>query len=180
MAHDATRHPELALQALDEGAAKSGSLELGVELASRQDLLGQHDAAIKTYEQLLARAPKSMPVANNLAMMLINRRGDAASLERADQLASVLAGSEQASFLDTRGWIKFRRGDIQAALPLLQQAAAKSPQSPEIQYHLGMVQYRSGNKDAARQSLEIAVAGKSSFAGLDEARTTLAALQNRG
>jgi tetratricopeptide (TPR) repeat protein len=180
MTHDADKHPDLALKVLAEGLANTESIELGMELAARQERLGQHDAAIGTYEQLLKRTPKSLPLANNLAMILVNRRSDAASLDRADKLAEVLTGSEEAPFLDTRGWIKFRRGDLQAAMPLLQKAAEKSPQSPEIRYHLGMAQYRVGNKDAARQSLEAAMATKAQFSGIDEARTTLSALDSRG
>ena len=176
LAQDAAKQPQAAIGSLQEGFTKTGALELGMDLALRQDRAGDLDAAIKTYEQMLARAPKSLAVANNLAMMLVDRRKDVASFERADQLAGLLANSEDASFLDTRGWIKFRRGDLRAALPLLQQAAAKSPKSPEIQYHLGMVQLRNGDKDAAKLSLESAVSAKSAFAGLEEARATLAAL----
>jgi tetratricopeptide (TPR) repeat protein len=180
IAHDSAGKPELAVAAVQAGYAASGALDLGVDLATRQDRLGRHDEAIRVYEDLHRRAPDSLPVANNLAMLLVNRRGDAASLAQAEKLGELLAASTEPAFLDTRGWIKFRRGQIPEALPLLKQASEKSPQSREILYHLGMAQYRSGDRGAARQNLEAALAASASFAGVEEARTTLAVLRGAG
>ena len=39
---------------------------------------------------------------------------------------------------DTLGWILYKRGVYQQATALLRESAAKRPESPEIQYHLGM------------------------------------------
>jgi tetratricopeptide (TPR) repeat protein len=177
---DTARKPELALAVLSQGFIASGATDLGLELARKQDLMGHHDEAIKTYESLHQRAPRSLPVANNLAMLLVSRRSDAVSFKQAEKLGELLAASSEAPYLDTRGWIKFRSGQIQEALPLLEQAAAKAPQSNEILYHLGMAQYRAGNSKAARQSLEAALTANQSFDGVVEARATLATLRSTG
>jgi tetratricopeptide (TPR) repeat protein len=178
--HDAARKPELALAALSQGFSASGSAELGLEVARRQDEMGHPEEAIKIYESLHQKSPRSLPVANNLAMLLVSRRSDAASLKQAEKLGELLATSDDAPYLDTRGWIKFHLGQIPEALPLLEQAAVKAPKSTEVLYHLGMAQYRSGNTKAARESLEAALAANHSFEGAEQARAALAAMRSAG
>jgi tetratricopeptide (TPR) repeat protein len=180
LALEASAKPDLALDTLKQGYAASAAADLGVDLSNRLDRRGDHDAAVKVYEDMHQRNPDSLPIANNLAMMLTNGRGDADSLARADKLGEMLAASTEPSYLDTRGWIKYRRGQFEQALPLLQQASEKSPQSREIRYHLGMAQYRSGDRAAARASLEAALAGNKDFSGVEEARATLADLRGKG
>jgi len=102
-----------------------------------------------------------MVAVNNLAVLIMNYRADAAGLQRASQLTEPLATSQEPALLDTRGWLKYKSGDFVAALPLLQQAAAGSKNSAEILYHLGMTQMRTGDKTGARQNLQGASAGHS-------------------
>ncbi len=59
--------------------------------------------AIQVYEDALAKTPKYLPAMNNLAMLLATYRTDKASLDRAAQLASALASSTDAVYLDTPG-----------------------------------------------------------------------------
>lgn len=103
-----------------------------------------------------------------------------ASLDRALQLSEKLAGSLEPTFVNTRGWVRYKRGEYQQALPLLQQAVDTAPDSPLMRYHLGMAQLRLGDRDAARRNLEVAVAASSPFAGLDEARSALAEVKRTG
>jgi tetratricopeptide (TPR) repeat protein len=175
------RQPDQAAAALRDGIDKTGSLDLFSALAGLQESRGQNDAAIATYEEALQRYPRSQPMANNLAMMLVTYRAqDKASLERAAKVVEVLAGSDQPALLDTVGWVKYHNGALAEALPLLQQAAEKAPQSAAIKYHLGMAQLRNGDRAAARLSLQTALAGNVAFSGAEDARRTLAQLGGAG
>ena len=121
-----------------------------------------------------------MAALNNLAMLLVSYRTDQASLDRAQQLTARLAHVGEPAILNTRGWVKFKRGEYQESLPLLQEAVDKSPESPLMRYHLGMAQLRTGNRAAARQNLEAAVASGRSFHGVSEAQAALAEIKRAG
>lgn len=171
---------DAALATWHEGATKTGSLELYSDLAATYERLGRHDQAIAAYEEALKSHPASVPLANNLAMLLVSHRRDKASLERASQVSQLLAGNEQPSILDTLGWVKYRTGATSEALTLLRKAAERAPKSAEIQYHLGMALLGSGDHAAAKLSLEAALAGKPAFIGVEDARAALAGIGGKG
>jgi tetratricopeptide (TPR) repeat protein len=77
---------------------------------------------------------------------------------------------------DTLGWILFKRGDYSNALPLLQEGAGKLPDSPEIQFHLGMAHYMLGEEGPARLALQKAADAVKDFPQKDEARRRLTLL----
>ena len=54
------------------------------------------------------------------------------------------------------------------------ESAAKLPDNPEIQYHLGMTYYKLGDPEAARQALGKALALSPRFPGVEEAHRVLA------
>jgi tetratricopeptide (TPR) repeat protein len=167
-----------AVKSLQGGIDQTQGSDLLVgDLGNLYQRLGRTDDAIALYEQVLVKQPNSVFAVNNLAMMLITYRSDPASLSRAQKLADQLASSSRVDLIDTRGWVKFKSGDFHGAESLLQQAVDKAPTAPEIRYHLGMAQLRSGEQQAARQNLESALSGDRLFPGIDEARATLAQLK---
>jgi tetratricopeptide (TPR) repeat protein len=172
---------DLAQITLEEGLGKtSGSMDLYADLATVHQQRGQFPAAIAAYERALKQHPRALPIANNLALLLVNHGGDRSSVERAAKITELFAGSDHPALLDTLGWVKLQNGNSADALPLLQRALDKSPKSPEIRYHLGMAQLRSGNRSAARQSLQTALAAGIEFQGSSDARSTLATLVDAG
>jgi Tfp pilus assembly protein PilF len=74
---------------------------------------------------------------------------------------------------DTFGWILYKRGEFDRALQVLKDAAAALPESPSVQYHLGVTAQRLGDVDGARAALTKAVASSLNFAERDEARRAL-------
>jgi len=150
---------------------------LVVELAQLYVGEGRIDDAIRAYERLNERKPHLELVANNLAMLLVSYRKDPASLDRARDLTAPFANSSVGAFLDTRGWVLFKRGEVSQALPALERAADEAPGSRVILYHLGMAQLQAGQAQQARTSLAAALAGGASFSGNEEARLALAQLQ---
>jgi len=183
-------HRELALVRLDmqqpdaaiaeyQSALKIAPSEprLLTELAALYEKQGLIDQAIGCYDTLYSNPRLQQFAANNLAMLLVTHRSDAASLDRARDLTLGFGTSEDGSLLDTYGWVLFKRHAFEDALAALQRAADRAPDSREIRYHLGMVELQLGRREQARTDLENALSGAASFAGSAEARQTLASLE---
>jgi tetratricopeptide (TPR) repeat protein len=150
------------------------------ESATFYEKHGRIDEAIAAYEGLYRQNPQAQKfAANNLAMLLVTYRKDPASLDRARDLTSGFATSDNGDLLDTVGWVRFKRGEYQQALATLQRAAQQSPDSKVIRYHLAMDQLQLGLRDQARTNLESALTGAGSFQGVEEARLALANLKVR-
>lgn len=147
------------------------------ELASLYQKEGRIDDAIAAYEAWNRQNPQSQTVANNLAILLVTYRSDRTSLDRARDLTAAFASSNDGSLLDTNGWVHFKRAEYADALPVLERAAERSPNSREIRYHLGMAELHAGRTDRARSDLETALSGSATFSGADEARIVLAGLK---
>jgi tetratricopeptide (TPR) repeat protein len=180
------KRPEDAIVTLQQGiarleGAKGASADsLLSNLGSVYERLGRSQDAIALYQRELAKNPKSVFAANNLAMLLITYRHDSSSLAQAQKIADQLATLSVASVIDTRGWVKFKSGDFHGAESLLQEAVDKSPNAPELRYHLAMAELRGGEPQAARQNLESALQSPQPFTGMDDARATLAQLHKGG
>lgn len=163
-----------AIATLQSGIDKSDGAEaLQTELAALDERLGKPDDAMQVYEAALRRNPTSDVASNNLAMLLVTYRKDPASLERAKELSARFASSNNPSFLDTYGWVLYKRGDAAAAVSVLQTALTKASESPVSLYHLGMAEALAGQPDAARDSLARSLQSGKNFAGMEEAKATL-------
>jgi len=113
--------------------------------------------------------------ANNLAALLIENSGSAEDFERALTLAKrahALRGGEPA-VLDTLGWIHYQMGDMNQAIDLVEKALTGNPESPVLNYHAGMVLYKSGRGVEAREKLEKATESNDWFVGREEAEKVL-------
>jgi cellulose synthase operon protein C len=114
---------------------------LTAELAALYEQQGRIDEASACYEQLLRSDPDSQQLAaNNLAMLLVTHRDDRASLDRARSLTSRFELSNNASLLDTTGWVHFKRREYREAVAVLERAADRAPDSKVIQSHLQLAQ----------------------------------------
>ena len=112
-----------------------------------------------------------------------------AATDEAVRLAqsAVQASPEVPSFVDTLGWIYYKKGLYGAAAEQLQKAvsvdeamarATNGMPSPTYRFHLGMVLAAKGDKAGARREIETALrlSEKANFPEADEARKTLATL----
>jgi tetratricopeptide (TPR) repeat protein len=173
-AHDVTGAIEKYQAALQVAPAQP---RVVTELAGLYESQGRIDEAIASYEALYKTDPdKEHLAANNLAMLLVTYKTDKASLDRARTLTVGLATSDNASFLDTVGWVRFKRREYKDAVVVLERAADRSPDSKIIRYHLGMAELKTGERDHARTNLESALSGAADFVGSAEARSALASL----
>jgi tetratricopeptide (TPR) repeat protein len=149
-------------------------------LAELYEQQGRVAEAIAVYEDLLAHRPHATLAANNLAMLLVTYRTDRRSLDQARELSAAFSGSDSGALLDTNGWVRLKLGDLTDALPALERAAGHSPDSRVIRYHLAVAELKAGQRDKARENLETALSGSGSFAGSDDARARLNALNAGG
>ncbi|MEE4186999.1 MAG: tetratricopeptide repeat protein [Roseobacter sp.] len=151
--------------------------------ASELEVRGEIDAAIAIYEDLYARDTGSLVIANNLASLLVTYKEDSASVERAWTIARRLRDTNVPAFQDTYGWLAFRRGDAETALPYLENAASGLPNDAVVQYHLAEV-YNAMNRpqDAIasyQRALDVMVEGDTR-PQIERARQRLAQLQQSG
>jgi tetratricopeptide (TPR) repeat protein len=168
---DLARAGDIYQQGVDSGN-DTERFEFGMAAVAEKQ--HRYADAIAIYEKIIAGSPKNLIAVNNLAVLLSRHGNDAKSRDRALELALKLADSKQPALQDTLGWIYYERGEYDKAAQVLADVVANAPDVGVFNYHLGMTYYKQGDKRAAREYLSKAVAGKSTFEGIDEARQTLA------
>jgi tetratricopeptide (TPR) repeat protein len=145
------------------------------------------DAAADNFRKALARDENSVFAANNLAWIYaVYNKGN---MDEAVKLAqsAVQASPEVPSFVDTLGWVYYKKGLFGAATEQLKkavsvdEAAARSTNgvpSPTYRFHLGVALAAKGDKTGARREIETALrlSEKTNFPEADEARKRLATL----
>jgi tetratricopeptide (TPR) repeat protein len=138
--------------------------------------LGKMEAANREYRKVLTLSPKHPLAANNLASNLADGGGN---LDEALKFAQIAreAAPEDPSVGDTLGWVYFRKGLVDAAYPLIADAAGKSTKNASIRYHHGMVLARKGRNKEAAVELKTALSLDPKFTGSDDARNTLNGLK---
>jgi len=170
-----------ALDTLRQGvAATEGDGHLLVQLALVYQRLGQTDAAIGAYEELIERYPAAYLPANNLAMLLVQRQDGRRDLDRALEVMQPFKDSDIPQLLDTLGWVHLRRGEAGLAERYLSRAVALGPEIGEIHYHLGSALLELGRLDEARRHLEQAKSVEESFDGKEDAARILSDLAPAG
>ncbi|MGO9329115.1 MAG: tetratricopeptide repeat protein [Steroidobacteraceae bacterium] len=170
----ADKNNDAAIATLQAGIGNAAAPEtLETQLASLYERTAKVDNALQVYETAMQQNPASDVVANNLAMLLVTYKKDARSLDRAKELSRRFATSTNANFLDTYGWVLYKRGEAAAAITALQNSLTKAPDQPVLLYHLGMAQALAGQAAAARDSLTRSLQSGKNFNGMDEAKATL-------
>jgi tetratricopeptide (TPR) repeat protein len=145
------------------------------------------DAAIDNYRKALSLDQNATFAANNLAWLYAIH--DKGNLDEAVRLAqsAVQSNPEVSSFVDTLGWVYYKKGLYDVAAEQLRKAISVDENvarrnnglpSPTFHYHLGAALAAKGDKSAARRELENALrlSEKTPFPEADEARKALATL----
>ena len=127
-------------------------LQAGSTLAVCYDKLGLSDKSIRLYESILDLDAGNFYMMNNLAYVLADRGRE---LSRAKELAlkAVAAEPENASYLDTLGWVLFKLADYDKSREHLEKAASLDTREPEILDHLSQVYQKLGNPEKAKETV---------------------------
>jgi tetratricopeptide (TPR) repeat protein len=149
---------EAALKKLDEAEAAgpvSASLMKSVADGLRQK--GRLKEALKQYELALAAEPDSPDTSNNVAYLLAEVHGDdPAALDRAAKLVdkALSLSPNNPGILETRGWVRVKRGEAKAALADFLTAFEAIRNSPLAHCHLAVCYLKLGQTDLARLHLQ--------------------------
>ena len=140
---------------------------------------GDPEGAIATYARLIEVQPDLEVAINNYAAMIADSAyEDQELLAHALELAARFRASDNADFLNTLGWLHYRKGEFAVATAFLERAVTLMADRPQFRYHLGMALERSGQKERAWAELTRAVES-APYPGLEEARATLEELRAR-
>jgi len=143
---------------------------------------GNRDAAIESYRKAVELGQSSEAwaiAANNLAWTYaVYGKGN---LDEAVALAQgvVQRYPDVPGFVDTLGWVYYKKGLHGPAVEQLEKVVAKAGDSAAYRFHLGMALAGKGDKAAARRELEQALRlgeKQPNFTDAEEARRTLATL----
>jgi tetratricopeptide (TPR) repeat protein len=114
------------------------------------------ESARKYYARALQADP-DFPVANaNMAWVdAVEGKNLDAALAMAQKAKSQVP--ELPAITDVLAWVMYQRGNYTGAIPLLEDAVKKAPDSSQYHYHLGMALMAAGQKDRGRAQLQTAL-----------------------
>ena len=141
-AHEAIALLQLALERYPDHPG------VRLQIALMQDKAGLTKDSVRNFENLLKDRPQDASLLNALGYSLADRNQ---KLPRAETLIrkALEASPDNPAFLDSLGWVRFRRGDIPGALPYLERAYRIYPDA-EIASHWGELLWVSGKQTEAR------------------------------
>ncbi len=118
------------------------------QIALIQEKAGLTAESVRTFEKLLKDRPQDASLLNALGYSLADRNQ---KLPRAEQLIrkALQASPDNPAFLDSLGWVLFRRGNYAEALPYLERAYRIFPDA-EIASHWGELLWVTGKQAEAR------------------------------
>lgn len=150
-----------------------GNVLLSSTLASYFEMSKDFEKAASVYENILIKEPVNALALNNLAVILLDHMTAPGSEDKALGLAKKLNTSTNLAFKDTLGWAYAKSGDNANAVLLLREVVEKMPKIAEFRYHLGYALYHMGDKEAAKENLQVALSSGKDFAGKDNASSLL-------
>jgi tetratricopeptide (TPR) repeat protein len=175
----ATGNLEMARQHYDTLVKrKPDSSEAWTRLAIFQESQGAFEEARRGYEKALVLNRRNAVAANNLGWLLAVEMHDLPGALTYAQRARDLDGANPA-FADTLGWVHHLMGTTNSALPLLEEAVRRQPQSASYRFHLGVVQEKAGRKREALENLEAALRLDPRFPQAGEAQRRISDLRRR-
>ena len=118
------------------------------QLALVYDNIKKHDESDKLYEEALKIDSTNPTLLNNYSYSLADR---GLQLQRALEMArkAVEAQPDNASFLDTIGWVYYRLGKYEEAEANIKRAIEKGEVNPVVYEHLGDVYFKMNDKEKA-------------------------------
>ncbi len=132
-------------------ADHADSYQVRMRLAGEYQKSGKEKEAISHYEAIIGHYPNDVVALNNLAWLYL-MVGDEAALSVGQKAAEL--EPENASVLDTYGWILAKYGELDRAEVLLAKALKLAPDIADIKYHYADVLVELGKDKEAREILQ--------------------------
>ena len=156
--------PTEAAQAYSKALAMAESRNAPAELlwpillqqGGALDLAGDWPAARAAYERAYTIAPEQPTVLNQVGYSEIEHQEDPARASAMIAKASSLRPDDPA-ITDSLGWVLYRQGKAEQAIPLLEKAAAGDPGEAAINEHLGDAYWSTGRIYEARYAWRAAL-----------------------
>ncbi len=139
---------------------------------------GKNDEAITEYKQVIALAPDSPAGYNELAYHYAENETNLDEGLTFALKASQLS-PEDASILDTLGWVYFKKGAYVEALESLKSANELSPDSPTVRYHLGMAYYKNNDLENALNEFKNSLIISGRFNRASQSQEMIKLIKNR-
>jgi tetratricopeptide (TPR) repeat protein len=137
------------------------------------DSLGRRQEARQVYEASLQFNKDDGVVLNNLAYLIAENSGD---LDQALTFAQRAKQKmpNQPGFVDTIGWIYFKKNLPDNALEVFEDLVRKKPDEPTFRYHLALVLLQKGQTLRAKQELRAALLSHPSVEEIGKIKEQLA------
>ena len=149
---------------------------LAAQLASALESTGREGEALLQYRHALELRPDDGKLLSRLASLLLNGHGSVdEALRLAERAAQRLPGDP--NVLDTLGWAYVKKNRTDGAIQILKPLIDKYPEVLQFRYHLAAALFEKGDRQAARDVLQPAVAGRTTQKGSDKIRELLAQLR---
>jgi tetratricopeptide (TPR) repeat protein len=156
-----------------ESLARGGfDPDMLVRLARIRQQDGDRAAARDLYLKATRVDPRNLVAFNALALLVAQ---DASRLDEAASYAerALALAPDRPEVLDTWGWLEFRRGRADAAMPALARAAESLSKDATVQYHAGVASARLGRDTEARAFFERALRIDPRFPEVEDCRKEL-------
>jgi tetratricopeptide (TPR) repeat protein len=123
---------------------------------------GDLEDATRRYTELLTVEPRAGVAANNLAWIYADERQNLdLALDLAERATEALP--DYAEAWDTLGWVYQRKQLPLLAVVPFEKAVGQDPNNATFHYHLGMALAGTGDREKARESLQMALKLQPSF-----------------
>ncbi len=123
-----------------------------------EEHMGDRSAAMEAYRKVAEANPSSAQALNNLAYLLseVANKPDEA-LKYAQEAVQLVP--DQPAYCDTLGWILYRKGVYNAAVPYLERAGSNNTARDNVvwKYHLAMAYSKAGETARGRATLQAAL-----------------------
>lgn len=150
----AIAHYERLLSQAAEDTAKAGILRRMAMVRQEQN---RADLALRHLREAHELAPNNVGINNDLGYTLAEAGED---LDRAERMIRTALGQDflQPAYLDSMGWIQYKKGRFAAARKWLRRASAlEGGEDPVIYEHMGDARWRLGEAKAAQAAWERAL-----------------------
>jgi tetratricopeptide (TPR) repeat protein len=155
---------EQAIAAFPNDSLVAESVSIAYEIS------GDYEKARTSYESVLAKWPGNIVASNNLAQLIADVwPTDKTRLDRARALAEPFRNTNNATLIDTLGWVQLRLGNISDATILLEKASSMAPTDQQMLYHYAFALSQKKLNDKAKTVLANALSGEPTFRGVEDA-----------